>query len=130
MPSREPGLVSCTFTPSWITINKPKPLLLLVRTWYFSLNVTNTYTKYREAKFFPVLYYACHWNFFTNFFVCLLFGDLHFFWKSVLGTSILRLMGEGNGNPLQYSCLEIPMDRGAWWATVHGVAKSWTWLRD
>ena len=31
--------------------------------------------------------------------------------------------GEGNGNPLQYSCLENPMDRGAWWATVHGVTK-------
>ena len=31
---------------------------------------------------------------------------------------------EGNGNPLQYSCLENPMDRGAWWATVHGVSKS------
>ena len=31
-----------------------------------------------------------------------------------------------NGNPLQYSCLENPMDGGAWWATVHGVAKSWT----
>ena len=34
--------------------------------------------------------------------------------------------GEGNGNPLQYSCLENPMDRGAWWVTVHGVAKSRT----
>ena len=34
--------------------------------------------------------------------------------------------GEGNGNPLQYSCLENPMDRGAWWATVHGVGKSQT----
>ena len=32
--------------------------------------------------------------------------------------------GEGNGYPLQYSCLENPMDRGAWWATVHGVTKS------
>ena len=32
--------------------------------------------------------------------------------------------GEGNGNSLQYSCLENPMDRGAWWATVHGVAES------
>ena len=32
--------------------------------------------------------------------------------------------GEGNGNPLQYSCLENSMDREAWWATVHGVAKS------
>ena len=38
--------------------------------------------------------------------------------------------GEGNGNPLQYSCLENPMDRGAWWATVHEVAKSQTWLND
>ena len=37
-----------------------------------------------------------------------------------------RSPGEGNGNPLQYSCLENPMDRGAWRATVHGVAKSWT----
>ena len=34
--------------------------------------------------------------------------------------------GEGNGTPLQYSCLENSMDRGAWWATVHGVAKIWT----
>ena len=41
-----------------------------------------------------------------------------------------RSLGEGNGNPLQYSCLENPMDRGAWWATVHGVAKSRTQLSD
>ena len=39
-------------------------------------------------------------------------------------------LGEGNGNPVQYSCLENPMDRGAWWATVHGVEKSRTWLSD
>ena len=36
-----------------------------------------------------------------------------------------RSPGGGNGNPLQYSCLENPMDRGAWRATVHGVTKSW-----
>ena len=41
-----------------------------------------------------------------------------------------RSPGEGNGNPLQYSCLENPMDRGAWRATVHGVANSWTRLSD
>ena len=41
-----------------------------------------------------------------------------------------RSPGEGNGYLLQYSCLENPMDRGAWWATVHRVAKSWTWLSD
>ena len=38
--------------------------------------------------------------------------------------------GEGNGTPLHYSCLENPMDGGAWWAAVHGVAKSRTWLSD
>ena len=38
--------------------------------------------------------------------------------------------GEGNGTPLQYSCLENPMDGGAWWPAVHGVAKSWTGLSD
>ena len=41
-----------------------------------------------------------------------------------------RSPGEANGNPLQYSCLENPMDRGAWWATVHGVSKSRTRLSD
>ena len=38
--------------------------------------------------------------------------------------------GEGHGNPLQYYCLENPMDRGAWWATVHGVAQSQTRLKQ
>ena len=41
-----------------------------------------------------------------------------------------RSPGEDHGNPLQYSCLENSMDRGAWWPTVHGVAKSWTQLSD
>ena len=41
-----------------------------------------------------------------------------------------RSSGEENGNPLQYSCLENPMDRGAWQATVHGVTKSQTGLSD
>ena len=41
-----------------------------------------------------------------------------------------RSPGEGNGSPLQYSCLGNPMDSGAWWATVHGVAKSQTQLSN
>ena len=51
-------------------------------------------------------------------------GDL----DSVLGLG--RFPGGGNGNPLQYSCLENPMDRGVWWAVVHGVTRSWTGLSD
>ena len=41
-----------------------------------------------------------------------------------------RSPAEGNGYPLQYSCLGNPMDRGAWWTAVHGVAKSWTRLSN
>ena len=40
-----------------------------------------------------------------------------------------KTLGEGNGNPLQYSCLENPRDKGAWWAAVYGVAQSQTWLK-
>ena len=45
-------------------------------------------------------------------------------------TNLDSIFGEGNGTPLQYSCLENPMDRGAWKAAVHGVAEGWTWLSD
>ena len=48
-------------------------------------------------------------------------------WGLIPGSG--RSPGEGNGNPLQHSCLGNPTDRGAWRATVHGVAKSWTWLK-
>ena len=41
-----------------------------------------------------------------------------------------RFPGEGNGNPIQCPCLENRMDRGAWWAAVHGVTKSWTRVSD
>ena len=52
-------------------------------------------------------------------------GDLKF---SIPGSG--RSPGEGSGDPLQYSCLENPMDGGAWWATVHRAAKNQTQLRD
>ena len=45
-------------------------------------------------------------------------------------TNLDSIFGEGNGTPLQYSCLENPMDGGVWWATVHGVAKSRTQQSD
>ena len=45
-------------------------------------------------------------------------------------TNLDSILGEGNGTPLQYSCLENPMDGGAGWAAVHGVAKSQTRLRN
>ena len=59
-------------------------------------------------------------------------------WKNLPATQetqvqspgLVDFPGEGNGNPLQYSCLENPMDRGSWQATVDGVTKSWTWLSN
>ena len=84
----------------------------------------------------------------TDIFLCLWSISV---WHSVLGYEIfdeeasnlvyfvhstqfyfifMFLLWEGNGNPLQYSCLENPMDGGAWWAAVHGVAKSQTRLSD
>ena len=50
-------------------------------------------------------------------------GDIR---DAVLIPGLGRSPGRGHGNPLQYSCLENPMDRGAWWATVHRVAKNQT----
>ena len=50
------------------------------------------------------------------------YGDI------LVGTNVIK--GEGNGTPLQYSCLENPMDGGAWKAAVHGVTKSWARLSD
>ena len=50
--------------------------------------------------------------------------------KSPLYKPSSYIIGEGNGNPLQYSCLENPTDGGAWWAAVHGVVKSWARLSD
>ena len=65
----------------------------------------------------------------------LLHGDNIPDWMSfqkglLIWTFLTSPTGEGNGNTLQYSCLENPTDGGAWWATVHGVTKSWTRLSD
>jgi len=56
--------------------------------------------------------------------------NLNIMWKKLPNTFASLISGEGNGTPLQYSCLENPMDGGAWRATVHGVAKSRTRLSD
>ena len=75
---------------------------------------------------------ACKWSWQPLFLVAFLMAQMV---KNLLAnTGDLGLIpgsgrspGEGNGYPLQYSCLENPMDRGAWWATVHGVAKRHDW---
>ena len=72
----------------------------------------------------------------SKFFIYILFVNIFLFLNISLGRSLISSVtcstfyGEGNGTPLQYSCLENPMDGGAWWAAVHGVAKSQTRLSD
>ena len=108
------------------------------------LSYTHTQTRtHRKLKCLLVLYFFRIWCIFLMSFHDLFYitswsfpggsevkvsacnaGDL----GSIPGSG--RSPGEGNGNPLQYSCLENPMDGGAWWATVHGVLKSRTRLSN
>ena len=60
----------------------------------------------------------------NNIKISVLPTDFYFWWK------LNHMTGEGNGTPLQYSCLENPLDGGPWWAAVHGVAKSWARLSN
>ena len=77
-----------------------------------------------------VVLFLFFWEISRNIFLC----EYILIWKQVVKASDLELVkgptGEGNGSPLQYSCLENPVDGGAWKAAAHGVAKSWTWLSD
>ena len=57
-------------------------------------------------------------------------GDFDFFFYNDIIHFSLSCIGEGNGNPLQCSCLENPRDGGAWWAAIYGVAQSWTRLKQ
>ena len=92
---------------------------------------------YRYWIYFPVLYRFLLVIYFVYSSMCVLglprwLSGKESAWnaRDTGGTGLIpgsgRSLGGGHGNPLQYSCLENPMDRGAWRATVHGVTKSWT----
>ena len=70
---------------------------------------------FNYRNFYRPVFLSTHW----------LCHTLHYFLLAIAVSN-----GEGNGSPVQYSCLENPMDRGAWWAAVHGIAKSQTRLSD
>ena len=76
--------------------------------------------------------YVCVWGQHRTFFTTIIYESLKIFKEGSMHkiTELHTTSGEGSGTPLQSSCLENPMDGGAWWAAVHGVAKSLTWLSD
>ena len=61
---------------------------------------------------------------------CIVTQEIRAHLEDLISEPWVYLLGEGSGHPLQYSCLENPMDGGAWWAAVHGVAKSLSRLSD
>jgi len=70
------------------------------------------------------------WCVWTGWFVRGRWMSYMYSWSLNLWSSLSSAVGEGNGNPLQCSCLENPRDGGAWWAAVYGVAQSRTWLKQ
>ena len=73
----------------------------------------------------------CYWKLQERWFLLQTVEELGWILSSpVVSWKVELVSGKGNGTPLQYSCLENPMGGGAWWAAVHGVAKSQTWLSN
>ena len=92
--------------------------------------VLSTVPSYIQQVFISYLSYSNVYRFPWGFPVVLLIKNPFANTGDTRDTGLIpgsgRSPGGGHGNPLQYSCLEDSMDRGAWWATVHGVEKSWT----
>ena len=90
-----------------------------------------TKTKGRRSRNFPLFFSLTAWVG-TSYLIFCPWPEFHMklYQASSFWQIYLQIFGEGTGNPLQYSCLENPMDGGAWKAAVHGIAKSWTELSN
>ena len=94
---------------------------VVVCSFFFCLNLQELFFCMNRSKF--VYPFSCWW----------IFGLFPALAEWIFSFQLIPnywFIGEGNGTPLQYSCLENPMDGGAWWAAVHGVAEGRTWLSD
>ena len=118
------------------SLSRLQELVMDREVWHATVHgLTKSQTRLSSELNWPVWALACILSFFIRTTTIILWAITvpH----SVLGSSIIgfdhwfgKIIETGNGNPLQYSCLENFMGRGAWWATVHGVPKSWTWLSE
>ena len=123
MLSFKPAFSLCSFTSSR---GSSVPLHFLPLEWY-QLYISGCWYFSQLSWFQLELYPAGHFSWCTLHISRVTIYSLDIF-LSQFGTSPL-FHGEGNGNPLQYSCLENPVDRGAWWAAVYGVGQSCTRLK-
>ena len=139
------------FTSSWLCtwlfplLVRPSPSSCWERTyWSFKTQLQLfcglLWFQRMPVFFFPSTFYKLLWHHITML-LCFIDCTYSSTWLRCLRICLQcvrpkfdpwvgKIPGEGNGNPLQYSCLENPMDRGAWWATVHAVTKSQTQLSD
>ena len=95
-------------------------LMSLLVIWLFSL---------KECLFFAHFKLSFHYRVGKSIYLFWI-QVLYSVWLETVYLIVQVVFGEGNGIPLQYSCLDNPMDGGAWWATVHGVSRSQTRLSD
>ena len=99
---------------------------------FLSINIVPVFSFYSfsfllKYRWYTMLCFCCTAKWFSYTYIYILF---HYrLLQDIEYNSLFCTVREGNGTPLQYSCLENPMDGGAWWAAVHGVAKSQTRLR-
>ena len=127
-------LASCFCVFSHLQPYHPPPVFSV----FFSVNFNMVVSQKNGCQHYPLW----EWSLF-NFQLLCMFYNIHYFPGGSDGKAFAcnagdpgsipgsrRFPGEGNGNPLQYSCLENLMDREAWWATFHGVTKSRTQLSD
>ena len=152
LPLLLPSLPSF-YGPPWIIVLWSKWILFLWKrfflkySWFTMLGLFQVYSTVIQLYMYTYMYYFSYsflWWFVTGDWTPLVAQTIKnppvvwetwvwsLSWEDPLeeGMAAHSSIGEGNGNPFQYSCLEKPMDTGAWKPTVRGVAKSWTWLSD
>ena len=123
-------LLKILSSPHWINLVSFSKINGVVYFWTFILFHWCVFYSYNSVLFFLIILLICF--LFPPMIYSLtyaLFGGFLLYIQPIWGFLDVTI-GEGTGDPLQYSFLENPMDGGAWWAAVHGVAKSWTRLCD
>ena len=137
-PCSVPLALSLVYFSCLLILLSPHPPPALFFFTLFSFPIISSALLIFVSQFSSVLdNLECYWSFYNHSLYCQRGLPVWLRWQRIFNTGdvslipgLWRLPGEGNGYPLQYCCLENPMDRGAWWATVHEVTDSWIGLSN